>query len=326
MMQEEFQVKKSIADFEFADLYLSDDGCTGLIKGGAYHELTPVPGEYADDMREISELCKGKELSSPGLKEYLLKHGGVNYRVAFLPAESGNYRVLRKQPSKLRKLPELGIHPGIYTQLITKDLHGLVLIAGKTGSGKTTTGSAIVSAWLESNGGVGITIEDPPEMPLEGVHGQGRCFQTSATRETGGFGEALRRVVRMAPDIILLGEIRDNETASEALRASVNGHLVVATVHAGTPIEAIERMIVMASDIGREGAQSLLAEGLTAVMSQTINEGRLMVCPLMMTGKSTGDNPAGIRSKIRKGEIQMLNSDIQTQVNLLARYSQRSQS
>ncbi|MDA0629118.1 ATPase, T2SS/T4P/T4SS family, partial [Acinetobacter baumannii] len=137
--------------------------------------------------------------------------------------------VLRRFPAKVPTFESLNLHNGYVSKLMQQRLSGLIVIAGPFGAGKTTTASALIAARLSKFGGVAITIEDPPEMPLEGKHGEGVCYQTWADR--GGFGDATRKMARFAPSIIFLGEVRDAETAAEALRASINGRLVVCTAH-----------------------------------------------------------------------------------------------
>lgn len=306
-----------LAEEEFVDLYLSKTGETGWFKrnGAGMH---PVPAVYAEELQVLANACL--EFEAQGLPEYLLKHNGVSYRVAHFKSQHDEYRVLRKQPLTLTSLHKLGMHPAVVDQLMVPDLKGLILIAGKTKSGKTTTASALVAARLAKYGGVCMTVEDPPEMPLEGKHGEGHCFQTCAQQATGGFASELYRTVRCSPDIILLGEVRDNDTASEALRACVNGHLIISTIHAGTPQEAIERLVSMSSDIDREGARNLLADGLCIILAQSIDLAKLAVKPLFF-----GEPASGVRAKVRRGELSQLTSDMQTQINLLARTTRTQQ-
>jgi Tfp pilus assembly pilus retraction ATPase PilT len=305
---------KRFKEIDFLDLYLSKDGSSGWIKDSKGN-VTVLGGEHREDMEGIARLCDAEE--GNGADEYTVKYDGVRYRASAFQAEDGFYRTLRKQPITMREFEQLGLYPGVAEQLMAPGLKGLILIAGKTGAGKTTTASALIKARLKRYGGIAITNEDPPEMPISGQHGPGVCFQIHAKRENGGFSEALRKTVRRNPDIILLGEIRDNETASEALRASVNGHLVIATIHAGDPIEAINRLISMSSDIDRVGARELLADGLCMILAQYFDaQGRLMSVPLSFT---VAETVTSIKTKLRKGEIAQLTSDIKTQVNLLAR-------
>ena len=107
-------------------------------------------------------------------------------------------------------------------------------------------------------------------MALEGHHGNGICYQTWV--EQGGFGAEIRKAARWSPSVIFLGEVRDGESATEALRASINGRLVICTTHAASVTMAIERIysLANASAGSSEDVASLLANGLTAVLHQRL--------------------------------------------------------
>ena len=118
---------------------------------------------------------------------------------------------------------------------------GLILLAGTTGSGKTTTLSALLREFLIRDGGYAFTLEDPIEMPLDGtyhtVNGErGICKQM--TPPGGSWENGLKSMLRSKPRYVYLGEIRDPEIASEALRAAISGHLVMSTIHASTVTDA----------------------------------------------------------------------------------------
>src|SRR3546814_18377080 len=107
------------------------------------------------------------------------------------------------------------------------DLKGLVLIAGETGADKTSTAAALMYSRLIKHGGIAVAIEDPPEINMHGQHGHGWCEQVPASRFTGGYREHLIGSLRDNPDMILLGEIRDEATANEVVNASINGHFIL---------------------------------------------------------------------------------------------------
>lgn len=310
-----------LRDLKFVDLFLSEDGSHGWMKNSNTDAGSILLPEHRNqqDFTTLLEMCRHQE-SQNGWPEYLVRHDEVNYRVSSFVSTDGVYRVFRKQPIDLRKLDALGLQTGLIRGLMVKNIRGLILIAGKSQSGKTTTASAILAARLSHYGGVGITIEDPPEMPLTGQHGDGgMCFQTFVSRGNGNtFASALERTVRMSPDIILLGEIRDNETAAEAIKASINGHLVVATIHAGTPIEAIQRIIIMGgAKLEQESARNLLSDGIFAVITQNIIDGKLLAQSLFFLG----EDAKGMRAKIRKDETHQLVQEIEAQAAVLARNS-----
>jgi twitching motility protein PilT len=192
--------------------------------------------------------------------------------------------------------------------------HGLILFAGATGNGKTTTACSLLQEYLLTFGDVAITIEDPPELPLNGKHGQfGRCFQIRV--ENGDFGRAMSQTMRYNPRYILLGEIRTPYEASQALRAAINGHLVITTIHAGSIMEAINSLLKLVS--GQENlelARGVLADGLAGVIYQKLmksNKGKKPKLDFLFAGFNGSD--AGVRSKIRHGKIEQLSTEVQQQ-------------
>jgi len=191
-------------------------------------------------------------------------HGGreIDLRVATMPHVHGEgvvLRILDKSTVKV-DLDALGISPS-FVQQLTSTLaqpSGLVLMTGPTGSGKTTTLYAALKATRRVDRNV-VTIEDPVEYQLDGV------TQISINHKIGfDFAKALRAVLRQDPDVIMVGEIRDHETAQIASRAALTGHLVIATVHTNSAIGALPRLI----DMGVE--PYLVASTVRATMAQRL--------------------------------------------------------
>lgn len=210
-------------------------------------------------------------------------------------------------------LDSLNIHMGYVEMLMRPKLSGLIIVSGAFGQGKTTTASAIIASRLKKFGGVGITIEDPPEMPLEGRHGDGQCYQTWVNQ--GEFGHACRKAARWTPSIIFLGEVRDQETAMEALRASINGRLVICTIHSDSVPMAIERIYALAKgDSGSaEDNSSLLANGLLCVVHQRLeNEPKTPKIEFLWLGDQDAQ---GIRNNIRSRRWEQIASEVKLQLN-----------
>jgi len=167
----------------------------------------------------------------------------INVRVATLPSRFGEAYTLRfLDPARgIRPLAELGFPMEIEKQL--RDLielpNGLILVTGPTGSGKTTTLYALLSTVIGKERNI-ITLEDPVEYELTGI------IQSEIDNEHDyTFANGLRSILRHDPDVILVGEIRDLETAQTAVNASLTGHLVLATLHTNSAIEAIPRFLSM---------------------------------------------------------------------------------
>lgn len=193
-----------------------------------------------------------------------LRVGGkpVDVRVSTLPTGHGERAVLRlldKEAGRL-DLSHLGMSPDLLPQFdkLINQPHGIVLVTGPTGSGKTTTLYAALSRLNASTTNI-MTVEDPIEYDLNGV-GQ---TQVNA-RIDMTFAKALRAILRQDPDVIMIGEIRDLETAQIAVQASLTGHLVLATLHTNDAAAAVTRLL----DMGIE--PFLLSSSLLGVMAQRL--------------------------------------------------------
>ncbi len=193
-----------------------------------------------------------------------LRVGGkpVDVRVSTLPTGHGERAVLRlldKEAGRL-DLSHLGMSPALLPQFdrMINQPHGIVLVTGPTGSGKTTTLYAALSR-LNATATNILTVEDPIEYDLVGI-GQ---TQVNA-RIDMSFAKALRAILRQDPDVIMIGEIRDLETAQIAVQASLTGHLVLATLHTNDAAAAVTRLL----DMGIE--PFLLSSSLLGVMAQRL--------------------------------------------------------
>lgn len=186
----------------------------------------------------------------------------VDVRVSTLPAGHGERVVLRlldKSAGRL-ELEKLGMGAETLAQLnhLLQQPHGILLVTGPTGSGKTTTLYAAL-AGMDSHATNIMTVEDPIEYDLDGV-GQTQIN----TRIDMSFARALRAILRQDPDVIMIGEIRDRETAQIAVQASLTGHLVLATLHTNDAPSAITRLV----DMGIE--PFLLASSIIGVLAQRL--------------------------------------------------------
>lgn len=301
-----------VRDLNFSDIYLGQEECwlAGFSTGS--DSTLMMPEAASADAKKLREFCK-RYSESTLREEFTINYDGVTYRVSTIASLSEVVFVLRRFPDDVPELEKLGIHPMQVRAMLDRNLSGLVVVAGSFGQGKTTTASAMVKSRLSSFGGIAVTIEDPPEMPLEGRHGKGVCFQTQT--EQGGFGHACRQAARWSPSIIFIGEVRDSEAAIEAMKASVNGRLVICTMHADRVISAIERLYGLATSSGTnpDDVSSLLANGLAGVLHQKL-EGdpkRIVTEFLWMFGM---DNH-GARQLIRTRKFEQLGSEITLQQN-----------
>jgi general secretion pathway protein E len=203
-----------------------------------------------------------KRLPQDGRISLRLGSRAVDVRVSTLPSAHGERAVLRlldKSESRL-SMASVGMQGATlqrFQQLVTQP-HGLILVTGPTGSGKTTTLYAALQS-LDAMGSNIMTVEDPIEYELAGV-GQ---TQVNAKIDLT-FAKALRAILRQDPDIIMIGEIRDFETAQIAIQASMTGHLVLATLHTNDAASAVTRL----TDMGIE--PFLLSSSLLGVLAQRL--------------------------------------------------------
>ena len=203
-----------------------------------------------------------KRLPQDGRISLRLGTRAIDVRVSTLPSAHGERAVLRlldKSENKL-SLEAIGMQGNTLTRFtqLTAQPHGIVLVTGPTGSGKTTTLYAALSRMDASHNNI-MTVEDPIEYELAGV---GQTQVNSKIDLT--FAKALRAILRQDPDVIMIGEIRDFETAQIAIQASLTGHLVLATLHTNDAPSAVTRLI----DMGVE--PFLLSSSLLGVLAQRL--------------------------------------------------------
>jgi general secretion pathway protein E len=232
----------------------------------------------------------------------------VDVRVSTIPTGHGERVVLRlldQQAGRL-DLAQLGMDEATLAHMdrLIREPHGIVLITGPTGSGKTTTLYAALSR-LDTTALNVMTVEDPIEYDLDGIS------QTPInTRIDMSFARALRTILRQDPDVVMIGEIRDLETAQIAVQASLTGHLVFATLHTNDAVSAVTRLV----DMGVE--PFLLASSLIGVGAQRLVRRLCLECrkPIVHEGKTyysavgcAACNRSGYRG--RTGIYELLNVD-----------------
>ena len=203
-----------------------------------------------------------KRLPQDGRIALKVANRPVDIRVSTLPSGHGErvvMRILDKQAGRLDLL-QLGMDENDRQRLskIIQKPHGIILVTGPTGSGKTTTLYAMLSALNDSKRNI-LTVEDPIEYDLDGI---GQTPVNSKVNMT--FAKGLRAILRQDPDVVMVGEIRDSETAQIAVQASLTGHLVLSTLHTNSAVGAITRL----QDMGIE--PFLLSSTLLGVISQRL--------------------------------------------------------
>lgn len=228
------------------------------------------------------------------------------YRANAYRQQRGVGMALRPIPETVPSLEAVQA-PAILKQLAAHS-HGLVLIVGPTGSGKTTTLAAMVDYINHTAAKHVLTIEDPVEF----VYAPDRALitQREVGRDTPSFADALKAALREDPDVILLGEMRDLETIRLALTAAETGHLVLATLHTATAAQAVERIVDVFPGSERDLARTLLTDVLRAVVAQELlprkdGQGRIAAHEVLV------GTPA-VRNLIREHKTAQLVSAMQT--------------
>jgi twitching motility protein PilT len=215
-------------------------------------------------------------------------------------AVSFAFRVI---PKVVPSFEQLGLPPGI--RRLAEEHRGLVLVTGATGSGKTTTLAAVIDHVNRTRYQHIVTIEDPIEI----LHPDRSCIvnQREVGIDTESFQQALRRALRQDPDVILIGELRDGETAQTALQAAESGHLVLSTLHTVDATETIGRMVEFFPALKQPQIRTILAGVLKGVVSQRllprIDGGRVAAVEVMV-------NNNRIAELIRENKVEEISEAI----------------
>lgn len=234
---------------------------------GLLIDYAEVPNEIKKNLVTRIKIISGmniteSRLPQDGAIKATLKDTALDLRVSVLPTNEGEKVVIRilDYTMSLNGLEHLGFSEGNYKKVLKmiNEPNGIILVTGATGSGKSTTVYSILQRLNREETNI-ITVEDPIEMDVEGVN------QVQTNSEIGlTFATALRSILRQDPNVIMIGEIRDSETAKIAVRASITGHLVLSTIHTNNSLNTIERLLDM--DVERY----LLASSLSGIISQKL--------------------------------------------------------
>lgn len=321
---------KTIADLEFSDIFITDDPKTCWYKATSDSmRVELVPEECWSEIAALRSALELKAAKRSMFRVHWPDDASAGMRVEqIMTADSKALFVARRFRIVTGSLTDLGVPTivaeGLMDPAMTK---GLVLFLGKTGSGKSTTAAAFIRERLERFGGVCYTIENPIELPLQGMIGKGCCYQTEINDDRF-FSERMVSILRGNPNIILFGEIRDGRAVKQAVDAANTGHLVIATFHAGDLITGLGRFLRLVDD---EATTESLADVLkVAIHLGLYNKGAALPSMSLVNSGSmgtgspprilsveplwiTGDDTTGIQSMIRSGKTHLLKSEVERQ-------------
>jgi twitching motility protein PilT len=300
-----------------------------LRRDGALGPLDEYPTMTDHDLDGVVEVI-GKR--SPERLEAFKQHGDLD--IAYQDDDLPRFRVnafrqrghtsvaLRVIPKKVPTFEALHLPEGV--RRLADEHRGLVLVTGATGSGKTTTLAAMIDHINRSRQQHIVTIEDPIEI----LHSDHSCIvnQREIGLDTTDFMQALRRALRQDPDVILIGELRDAETAQTALQAAESGHLVLSTMHTVDAAETVGRMVEFFPEGKHQMIRSVMAGVLSGIISQRllprINGGRVAAVEVMVTNSRIADlirenKPESITDAIEEGAFFDMQSFTQALLDLV---------
>lgn len=293
-----------------SDLHLSA-GLPPLVRvDGDIRRLSAPPlgnEELAALIQSIMDEPLRRTFATGAEADFAFELAGVSrFRVNAFHHSRGLGAAFRTVPASIPSLSALG--GGEVLHRLSRARQGLILITGATGSGKSTTLAALLDCINQERQSHILTIEDP----IEFVHHSRSCLvhQREAGRHTPGFAAALRAALREDPDVIMVGEMRDQETMSLALTAAETGHLVLGTLHTPSASGTINRVVDMFPPGEKSLARSMLAESLQAVVSQRlvrrVGGGRVAAFEIMVGSSAVRrlvreDKPAQLHSAMQSG-------------------------
>ena len=265
---------------------------------GILHNYAVVPNSIKKNLITRIKIISGmniteSRLPQDGAIKATLQDVNLDLRVSCIPTNKGEKIVIRilDYSMSLAGVENLGFSDNNYKKVLQmiNTPNGIILVTGATGTGKSTTVYSILQRLNTESSNV-VTVEDPVEMNIEGVN------QIQTNSEIGlTFATALRSILRQDPNVIMIGEIRDTETAKIAVRASITGHLVLSTIHTNNSLNTIERLLDM--DVERY----LLASALEGIISQVLAR---KLCPKCRKARKTNEYEKELFKEVLNKDVE----------------------
>ena len=319
----------------FSDIFLSSDEVDPIlvlnlsgevVRTTKSHWPAALPDVYRSDARNLFRAVERKWSAEQFAPEFSLVYDNLVYRCSQIAAPETAVRIpressltqtrrnwcLRRVDAGRLSLDQLGYPAWARDELRQIGASsGLLLVSGSFGSGKSTTSAACFKDWITLQGGVGVTLEDPPEKALEGFYESGHIYQISV--RDSAFGEAIKASRRWAYRYLYLGEVRDQVSAGELLQIALGGPMVITTIHASAPVEALMALSKFATGQGDpQSVNDRIAASIIGVVWQSLRGGIVDLQYLSFRGR----NADSMRTKISEGRFRLLREDLAYQSNL----------
>lgn len=295
-------IKKGASDIHFDPT--QEELLVRIRIDGELQDYTSIPNILKKNIITRIKIISGMNITETRLPQdgaikNAINNVNLDLRVSSLPVIGGEKMVIRilDYSMSLNGLENLGFSEKNLQKVnkMIENPSGLILVTGATGTGKSTTVYALLQKLNTKERNI-ITVEDPVEMKLENVN------QVQVLSDIGRtFSYTLRSILRQDPDIIMVGEIRDNETARIAVRASITGHLVLSTVHTNNSLTTIERLLDM------EVERYLLGSALTGIISQKLVK---KLCPKCKKKRNTSEYEKKLIKKHLNMEVDEIYSPV----------------
>ena len=323
-----------LSSYNFINMYISGDPLTPVMAHGlrsaqiglsAFGKgLVKIPEVLEDDAFRLFDVVDRMWKHSGYKREFPVAHDGRSYRCALIAPPELEFddqreasraheirwciRQVSQRPPSFEDLSlPADIRESIEELMVRR---GLVICSGPFSAGKTTLASSVLDHWVGKSRDVGITLEDPPEIPLGRVtQDRGVIYQIDL--QDSSIRKAIKHARRWSPRYVFLGEVRTSDVAGELLHMSISGPLTICTIHASDPVQAIVSLFRFASSsMSEDMARDMIAASLLQVFHQEIIAGRVMMKQAQIHG---ADNHL-IRSKIKSGNFRGLYEDFDRQV------------